>query len=451
MSRPPLQKYLGSCHYGAVRFELEAGPTHAALSVPKLGDPVASVSAASNGPDQPALPGSQPRSTRPTRSYRFGFVLTTCLGNMTRYKILRKFVERDPEVTCTWAPIDYQLPRNSAAHWSRWLPGFLFWRWLVLQQCRPVLERLSQLDAVMVHQFEPSVLLSLRRMLTRAPTLVSSTDETPLVGADGHPMYANELRRSAWLQRLRLAIDLWRVRRADLTLPMSAWAGRILVDHCGVPGPTVHPVPIGLDLEWWQPVAGRNERAGGKPKILFVGGDFERKGGRLLLAVFAEHFLGRAQLHLVTNAMLPPLPADVFVHTGLTTDDPRLRELYRWSDLFVLPTLSDTSSWVCLEAMASGLPVVSTRVGGIPDLIDDGLTGLLVTPADKASLTHAIARLLDDAALRQQMGDRGREKVEREFNAAVNVPRILGLMKQAVDIRVSAGRSPASGGAVGQR
>lgn len=392
--------------------------------------------------------GVGPQATRPARRYHFGFVLTTCLGNMTRYRILRKFAERDPEVDCTWAPIDYELPEGGRV---RWLPAFLFWRWLVFQQCRPVFRHLGRLDAVMVHQFEPSVLLSLRRMFTRAPTLVSSTDETPLVGADGHPMYANELRRSAGLQRLRLAIDLWRVRRADLTLPMSAWAGRILVDDCGVPGPTVHPVPIGLDLEWWRPVTDRSPAAGtgpsDKPKILFVGGDFERKGGRLLLEVFAEHFLGRAELHLVTNAQLPPLPADVFVHTGLTAEDPRLRELYRTSDVFVLPTLSDTSSWVCLEAMASGLAVVSTRVGGIPDLIDDGRTGLLVAPADKASLTDAMARLLGDPALRRQMGRLGREKVEREFNAAVNVPRILGLMKQAVDSRMPTGRAPATGDA----
>lgn len=432
---------------------MTVGPLHAASSASRPGTTAAPslASPVPNPLDWPNRQGNEPGLNRPARIYRFGFVLTTCLGNMTRYRILRKFAERDPEVACTWAPIDYELPRGSAARWSRLLPGFLFWRWLVLQQCRPVLGRLGMLDAVMVHQFEPSVLLSLRRMLTRSPTLVSSTDETPLVGADGHPMYANELRRSASLQRLRLAVDLWRVRRADLTLPMSAWAGRILVDDCSVPGPTVHPVPIGLDLEWWQPVAGRNERAGGKPKILFVGGDFERKGGRLLLEVFAERFLGRAELHLVTNAPLPPLPADVFVHAGLTTDDPRLRELYRSSDLFVLPTLSDTSSWVCLEAMASGLAVVTTRVGGIPDLIDDGRTGLLVAPADKASLTDAMARLLDDAALREQMGGLGREKVEREFNAAVNVPRILGLMKRAVDSRLSAGRAPASDGAAARR
>ncbi len=74
-----------------------------------------------------------------------------------------------------------------------------------------------------------------------------------------------------------------------------------------------------------------------------------------------------------------------------------------------------------LEALASAVPVASTRVGSIADLIDDGQTGLLVASGDEAGLAAAVSRLLRDAALRERMARAARDQAERRFDAAAMV------------------------------
>lgn len=88
-----------------------------------------------------------------------------------------------------------------------------------------------------------------------------------------------------------------------------------------------------------------------------------------------------------------------------------------------------------LEAMAAGLPVVSTRVGGIPEAVMDGKEGLLVPPGDPQALATALRRLLADAALREQMGQAARERVQREFAAAAVIPRVEALYRQTLEGR----------------
>lgn len=82
----------------------------------------------------------------------------------------------------------------------------------------------------------------------------------------------------------------------------------------------------------------------------------------------------------------------------------------------VLPSLSEGLSNVLIEAMASGIAVVATAVGGTPEIVDDKVTGLLVSPRDAAGLAHAISSLLENPRLAAQMGNAGRERIERRFS-----------------------------------
>jgi glycosyltransferase involved in cell wall biosynthesis len=88
----------------------------------------------------------------------------------------------------------------------------------------------------------------------------------------------------------------------------------------------------------------------------------------------------------------------------------------RGCDVFVLPSLSEASSNVVLEAMGTGLPVVATRVGGLPGLVEDESTGLLVPPDDVQALAQAIMRLLETPGLAASMGARGRVRALAEFS-----------------------------------
>lgn len=95
--------------------------------------------------------------------------------------------------------------------------------------------------------------------------------------------------------------------------------------------------------------------------------------------------------------------------------DADLRDLFFLSDIFLLPSLSETLPLVILEAMASENPVVSTSVGGIPHLIEDGKNGFLVPPNDKDSIKLALRKLIRDSELRREMGIQNRRMIKFNF------------------------------------
>jgi len=90
-------------------------------------------------------------------------------------------------------------------------------------------------------------------------------------------------------------------------------------------------------------------------------------------------------------------------------------DLARWR-VFAQPSLSEGFGIAALEAMAAGLPVVATRVGGVPELVEDGRTGWLVAPADPPALAARIGELLSDRNAAQAMGDAGRQRALRDFS-----------------------------------
>jgi len=113
-------------------------------------------------------------------------------------------------------------------------------------------------------------------------------------------------------------------------------------------------------------------------------------------------------------------------------------DLLRETDLFVCPSIVARDGQMegipvaVMEAMASGLPVVATNISGIPELVEDGVTGLLVPPGDEHTLADAIIRLYNDETLRGKMGTRGKEKVASEFEIKANVEKLKNLFNTAI-------------------
>ncbi len=116
---------------------------------------------------------------------------------------------------------------------------------------------------------------------------------------------------------------------------------------------------------------------------------------------------------------------------GFTMQD-RLDELYRGADAFVLASFAEGVPGVLMEAMAMEIPCVSTWITGVPELIRNGVDGLLVAPSDDESLAAAISKLMDDSAFRRQMGQAGRERVLERFNLEENARQLASIFRRCL-------------------
>jgi glycosyltransferase involved in cell wall biosynthesis len=120
------------------------------------------------------------------------------------------------------------------------------------------------------------------------------------------------------------------------------------------------------------------------------------------------------------------------VHFLGHVDHAELPGWYASADLFVLPSRMESFPLVLLEAMASGLPVVATAVGGVPELVVHGETGLLVPPNDPLALAQAINSLLDDPEGMKSMGARGRDTVRERYTWDKVAARMAGFFREVV-------------------
>ncbi|MEW6770825.1 MAG: glycosyltransferase family 4 protein [Bacillota bacterium] len=118
-----------------------------------------------------------------------------------------------------------------------------------------------------------------------------------------------------------------------------------------------------------------------------------------------------------------------FVFTGVRRDVPQVLGAL---DLLVLPSVTEGLGLILLEAMAASLPVVATAVGGVPEVVLDGETGVLVPPRDPAALAGAIAGLLRAPERARRLGAAGRERVARLFTVERMVGQVSGLYREAL-------------------
>ncbi|MFI5461574.1 MAG: glycosyltransferase, partial [Isosphaerales bacterium] len=133
----------------------------------------------------------------------------------------------------------------------------------------------------------------------------------------------------------------------------------------------------------------------------------------------------RSDFELVVTFDPPgPGPIDEFTRSVGWCSQAELPRHYRAADICLVPTIAqDGLSITSAEAMASGIPVIASRTGGLPYTVADGVNGLLFEPGDAVDLARQIARLLDDPALRRQMGLAGRKRFEEDFTWDIVIER----------------------------
>jgi alpha-maltose-1-phosphate synthase len=165
--------------------------------------------------------------------------------------------------------------------------------------------------------------------------------------------------------------------------------------------------------------------------VLFVGKDFARKGGPILLDAFVRlrRTFPRARLLIAGPPAPPPLPEGAF-HLGPVASD-ELADLMSQATVFALPTLREPFGIAYLDAMACAVPCVGTRIEAVPEIVQDGETGLLVPPGDAVALACALERLLGDPLRARAMGVRGRARVAARFRWSHVAERLERALRRA--------------------
>ena len=119
------------------------------------------------------------------------------------------------------------------------------------------------------------------------------------------------------------------------------------------------------------------------------------------------------------------------IFTGKVSPE-TIQNFYQMADIFTLPSYTEGLPLVVVEAMACGLPVVVSKVGGIPELVKDGINGFLVPPKDRFSLTKKLEILVNNEELRQKFGLKALETVDDEFNIEKKVEKMIEIYKELI-------------------
>ena len=219
-------------------------------------------------------------------------------------------------------------------------------------------------------------------------------------------------------------------------------------EHLGAPVDAFTVVPGAVDVtrfrprDGWAPGALRDPAA---PVVLYHGRVDRRKGALDLLDAFARLPAGHADARLVVSGIGPDsaavaeragalgLTARVVLRGPAAYDD--VPAVYHAGDIFASPTYAEGFSNTILEAMASGLPVVSTRSVGVVDCLRDGANGLLVTPGDVPALAAALARVLDDHALRARLAAAALTEVRARYAWPAVARQIVGVYARVLGAR----------------
>lgn len=260
--------------------------------------------------------------------------------------------------------------------------------------------------------------------------------------------YAAMMRRLPWSCSAH-AKDVWTSPDWEIAEKLSdaAWTVTCTgagLDHLAALAPDPGKVGLvyhGLDLDRFPPPAdARPARDGGDPDdpviVLSVGRAVEKKGYDDLLAAFAllpaavnwrfRHIGGGALSNDLKAEAAKLRIADRIDWLGAQPQDRVLEEL-RAADIFVLSSKigkdgdRDGLPNVLMEAASQGQPLLATRVSGIPELVEDGRTGLLVEPGDRQALALALARLAGDPQLRRSLGAAALQRVRDSFSLAGNI------------------------------
>ncbi len=363
--------------------------------------------------------------------FNFGFLVEQVLGHITHYKNLKYWAGKDTSIQPAWMPV----ATSTNDIWEK-LPLIRNnWSLQSSLRARKTIEKAMKsqtLDALFLHT-QTLALFSIP-LMDRIPTIIS-TDGTPLNIDSVARGYNHKVGGNYLVERAKFQLSKSTFNAATAIVTWSEWAKDSLVTDYGISGEKITVIPPGVDLEQWnfKHEQNRDNHSTNLLRLLFVGGDFARKGGYTLLEAFRNSSNQDCILDIVTKdiSLKQELSGieNIRVHCDLTPNCQPLKQLYAQADVFVFPTEADTFGIVASEAMAAGLPIIATDVGALCEQVEHKVNGLIVPPGDANALNDALQTLKSDRAKITAMAAASRRIAEKRFDAGRNYGEILSLMK----------------------
>lgn len=239
---------------------------------------------------------------------------------------------------------------------------------------------------------------------------------------------------SPWTDEAEAKMEGLALKRARAISSPSGAVAEYIRWACDLGARPIEIIPYPIDTQQFVPSTSRSD----PPLVLFVGRVEKRKGADVLIRAMSDVWAKHPDCKLVMvgrrSADLNELLMQVDGRVRLLGSLPRseLVQFYQRAAIFVAPSSWDNSPNTIYEAMSSGTPVIATRVGGIPELVDDGITGVLVPPRDQNALAEAITALLSEPERRERMGRFAREKAVARYTISRIMAHTLAFYERSL-------------------
>lgn len=365
---------------------------------------------------------------------RLLFLSQVSAGFRTYAFTLREYAARREDVDAVF--VNLPTPR-----WMKWIGASLpvlrqrgwdlhSYRHLVLW--RRVLRELAARGPLDLHRFDVIHIMTQGAALV-LPEWKRRTAARLVVNIDGTAQQDVEAFQFSAIARAPfIEAERRMFRSADLIVCRNRWAPESLDKDYRIPEERIHVARNAIELperSRWDHPAEPNRPV----RLVMVGNDINRKGVPELIDHHQRHLADISELHIVSDEMEPGSPARNIIVHGHVDHQRLLHEMLPSMDIFVLWTKRDHQPWAILEAACVGLPIVSTRLGAIPDLVRDGETGFLREAGDWEGLMEATRCLIHDFDLRERFGRAAREHIAVNFNADREFNRLFDRLVRLAD------------------
>jgi D-inositol-3-phosphate glycosyltransferase len=241
-------------------------------------------------------------------------------------------------------------------------------------------------------------------------------------------------------------IHSWLYSKLSLWISLTQGMKENVLSYTRMPREKVKVVPLGINLEQFDPshynknesrtffglpldghtigVLGRLDKLKGQHILLHAVPDVVKQHPNVLFLIAGDETAGEYGYKEYLMKLCRQLAIEPFVKFLPFTED--VPQLMAALDVFVLPSFSETFGLVVVEAMAMERPIIATNAGGVPEIITDGKTGLLIKPHDATEVARAIHRVLSDSALRLSLGHFAREEALKRYDFENCVDSLLG-------------------------